>query len=309
MSTVLYNIQGPYAFIYLNKKQSKLFFCRDLYGRRSLLIGKGDDITILTSVASKDLGVLFVELPAVGIYSFDLISKQLEVHLWKHKHKNVNLKLAELEKFLSTTIIIRNLPDTSGIVGFTNPQTCDLQFYKELSGLSIETVFHTILNSNTYMDKINKLKTLLDSAVEKRISTQPSYCHNCIKNGSHCDHSLTGVLFSGGVDCAILALLADKFTDNHRPIDLINVAFSELTPDRATGLETFNELKQLRPERHWNFITVDVSKGELTEMRSKSIANLIYPLKTILDDSLGCALWFASRGRGENYTSPCRVST
>lgn len=43
------------------------------------------------------------------------------------------------------------------------------------------------------------------------------------------------------------------------------------------------------------------------------ITNLIYPLNTILDESLGCALWFASRGRGtlngttEMYTSPARV--
>ena len=26
--------------------------------------------------------------------------------------------------------------------------------------------------------------------------------------------------------------------------------------------------------------------------------HLIYPLHTILDDSIGCAIWFAARGRG-----------
>lgn len=47
---------------------------------------------------------------------------------------------------------------------------------------------------------------------------------------------------------------------------------------------------------------------ELEKQRSEHIADLIYPLNTILDDSLGCALWFASRAETANYVSPVRVS-
>lgn len=47
---------------------------------------------------------------------------------------------------------------------------------------------------------------------------------------------------------------------------------------------------------------------ELDKQRSEHIADLIYPLNTILDDSLGCALWFASRAETANYVSPVRVS-
>lgn len=47
-------------------------------------------------------------------------------------------------------------------------------------------------------------------------------------------------------------------------------------------------------------------------MRHERISHLIHPLNTILDDSLGCALWFAARGQGildgELYTSSARVS-
>jgi len=65
---------------------------------------------------------------------------------------------------------------------------------------------------------------------------------------------------------------------------------------------------------------VNVSKEELKKCRDDVIADLIYPLNSILDDSLGCALWFAARGKGikhelhnltaeENYMSPANVSS
>jgi len=45
--------------------------------------------------------------------------------------------------------------------------------------------------------------------------------------------------------------------------------------------------------------------------RTRRIHELILPLDTVLDDSIGCAMWFASRGRGllngKPYTSPARV--
>ena len=52
---------------------------------------------------------------------------------------------------------------------------------------------------------------------------------------------------------------------------------------------------------------------ELAEMRRCRIACLIHPSLTVLDDSIGCAQWFASRGVGhivgsdEEYISPARV--
>ncbi|KYO33716.1 asparagine synthetase domain-containing protein 1 [Alligator mississippiensis] len=33
-------------------------------------------------------------------------------------------------------------------------------------------------------------------------------------------------------------------------------------------------------------------------MRQQHISHLVYPLDTVLDDSIGCAVWFASRGEG-----------
>ena len=58
---------------------------------------------------------------------------------------------------------------------------------------------------------------------------------------------------------------------------------------------------------------VNVPLEELQEMRNARIATLINPASTVLDDSIGCAQWFAARGNGnligsnEKYISPARV--
>lgn len=55
------------------------------------------------------------------------------------------------------------------------------------------------------------------------------------------------------------------------------------------------------------FKEVNIPKEELEQRQNQVIADLVYPRKTILDESLGTALWFAARARDENAASPCRV--
>ena len=82
--------------------------------------------------------------------------------------------------------------------------------------------------------------------------------------------------------------------------------------------QALTELRALNPERHFNLILIDVTKDELILERSSRVKNLLYPLETVLDDSIGCAVWFAARGKGrrlgpdgnleaEEYQSPARV--
>jgi len=94
----------------------------------------------------------------------------------------------------------------------------------------------------------------------------------------------------------MIALLSDNHLPKRCPIDLINISFgSDKAPDRQTGLSALEELQSLRPERTWNFIKIDISIEELQEERINIIKHLIYPLDTVLDDSIGCAIWFAAR--------------
>jgi asparagine synthetase B (glutamine-hydrolysing) len=84
------------------------------------------------------------------------------------------------------------------------------------------------------------------------------------------------VLFSGGLDCTLMARLAHDVLPSSQGIDLINVAFQsardaaanpddgyervsqvyEACPDRITGRKAFAELKSSCPTRWWRFIAV-----------------------------------------------------
>lgn len=87
-----------------------------------------------------------------------------------------------------------------------------------------------------------------------------------------CNHPKIGILFSGGIDCTIIALLADRFVPKDIPINLLNVAFEKIirpvnlkpnkltvdseateinweVPDRITGRSSLNELQRLIPHR------------------------------------------------------------
>ena len=134
-----------------------------------------------------------------------------------------------------------------------------------------------------------------------------------------CDHTRVGVLFSGGLDSAVIAALTRRLLPADQPIDLINVAFQQAdggfeVPDRVTGIVALEEMRRFfGHDCNVNFVKVDVTKAELQMEREQRVKDLLSPLQTVLDDSIGCAVWFAARGRGRlldstlPYTSPCRV--
>lgn len=81
------------------------------------------------------------------------------------------------------------------------------------------------------------------------------------------------VLFSGGLDCSVLARLASDLVPPEQTIDLLNVAFEnprvalhrkadatetiyEACPDRITGRKSFAELAATCPSRRWRFVAV-----------------------------------------------------
>lgn len=71
-----------------------------------------------------------------------------------------------------------------------------------------------------------------------------------------------------------------------------------MVPDRITGRAGLKELQMANPSRIWNFVEINVSVEELQKLRTARICHLVQPLDTVLDDSIGCAVWFASRGIG-----------
>jgi asparagine synthetase B (glutamine-hydrolysing) len=164
---------------------------------------------------------------------------------------------------------------------------------------------------------------VLDRSVQTRITSIPMQTPTRL-----------GILFSGGIDCMVLAALCNEHLKEGEAIDLINVAFenprvnkvkgnkkleSKLdkfefidtkhdksitndaskyeTPDRLTGIKGVAELQRLYPTRKWNLVKVNVSFEEAMSMKSR-IRMLMYPLTTVMDLSIAMAFWFASRGMG-----------
>lgn len=149
------------------------------------------------------------------------------------------------------------------------------------------------------------------------------------------------VLFSGGLDCTILARLSHDILPIEETIDLLNVAFEnprvaaaaaaaekrkgkpaavnsvyESCPDRVTGRAAFAELQKVCPDRNWRFVTIDIPYVETIAQRDK-IKRLMRPHNTEMDLSIASALYFASRGQGtaiqtredENANQPTPYST
>lgn len=148
------------------------------------------------------------------------------------------------------------------------------------------------------------------------------------------------VLFSGGLDCTLLARLSHDIQPIEEPIDLLNVAFEnprvaaaaaassnrqnippslsgstyEACPDRITGRSAYNELQKTCPGRKWRFIAIDVPYTETLAHRD-TVKRLMRPHNTEMDLSIACALYFASRGQGiihDNHieqNSPTNINT
>ena len=135
------------------------------------------------------------------------------------------------------------------------------------------------------------------------------------------------VLFSGGLDCTVLARLAHEQLPLDEPIDLLNVAFEnprspaasntepdsspyESCPDRRTGRLSHLELLRVCTGRNWRFIAVDVPYNE-SEKHRDTILRLMAPHNTEMDLSIAKALYFAARGQGHvsdlhsQQKSPC----
>ncbi|KAL2172915.1 hypothetical protein VTG60DRAFT_93 [Thermothelomyces hinnuleus] len=130
------------------------------------------------------------------------------------------------------------------------------------------------------------------------------------------------VLFSGGLDCTVLARLCHEMLDPDQGIDLLNVGFEnprvvaqlqkenrhlpdcyEACPDRITGRRSFLELQKACPGRAFRFVAVNVPYSE-TQAHRQQIISLIHPHNTEMDLSIACALYFSARGQGVCSESP-----
>ncbi|PVV00727.1 hypothetical protein BB560_004876 [Smittium megazygosporum] len=182
-----------------------------------------------------------------------------------------------------------------------------------------ETHFKSDVDINEYLKDsdsqqyVESLKNMMMDSLRRRILSSVN--------------SEFAVLFSGGLDCMVLAALMDSIVPKDKPIELINVAFANPrilksrtkqnkrgpgniapkvneydVPDRKTGLVGVSELRECFPERKWLWIEVNVP-FEQAQAEKSHIIDLLGPNYTVMDLSIGMALWFAAKGEGEMFSS------
>ncbi|KAI0485150.1 asparagine synthase-domain-containing protein [Xylariaceae sp. FL0804] len=280
---VLRSVEGPFAFVYFSPQLTRVYFGRDRLGRRSLLRKweADSDSLILSSVADLP-NEGWEEVQADGIYSLDLdvCNGPLDHRLSRHDWVSSN----GLEMVSSIGVFNVALP----------PATHKLDF-----------------KSNS----VDMLRHRLSKSLRLRVLNVPEPPSPT----SDVDVRIA-VLFSGGLDCTVLARLADELLPPEQGIDLINVAFEnprqvtleqrqphlqaadkyEGCPDRATGRKAFEELQAACPGRYFRFIAVNVSFEEAM-LHKRQIVSLMYPHDTEMDLSIAFALYFAARGTGDGY--------
>jgi asparagine synthetase B (glutamine-hydrolysing) len=172
---------------------------------------------------------------------------------------------------------------------------------------------------------VSRFQDLLKISIEVRVKNIRERDHG----NSHVDPHVA-VLFSGGLDCTLLARLCHEILSASEPIDLLNVAFQnprihkdevspyELCPDRLTARSSLADLQRTCPGRNFRLICVNIPYAESQKHR-QAVIDLIHPHNTEMDLSIGYALYFASRGVGEvvldvskpeetiKYATPARV--
>ncbi|THU51486.1 hypothetical protein C4D60_Mb06t31540 [Musa balbisiana] len=319
---IISKIKGPWALIYWQRKSGTLWFGRDAFGRRSLLVHwptMGDARFVLSSVSpaltigkNSDTEVecsssnmcYWEELPC-GIYSLrlkapnaseQLVKQKLVGEIRKHKWTDPLLnRLVEWERtcldpkvdpFFSNNL---QLQRDHLALSSNSPKGV----HKEVARMELEEHRSDIHNhipgdARPAVKVLNALKESVMRRTVSRIFQRPRH------EDEMDDHSPIAILFSGGLDSMILAAILDQCIDSKYTIDLLNVSFDgQLAPDRVSARAGVAELQNVAPHRR---------------PCCPSGYNWIYHWDLLPDDlNIGIALWLAAGGDGWVDGGHCKL--
>ncbi|XP_039959813.1 asparagine synthetase domain-containing protein CG17486 [Bactrocera tryoni] len=325
--STIQSLEGPFSLIIYNKSSGILYVCRDALGRNSLIMEAEDSKFRFLSTsynfnANGDDVPAIMELPPLGLYAFNVIlPTEWKLFPWRETADTMLNEIKKFNEIFRINVYVENYLQPKWLCNYLET-TRSFNFYEMCKNLetTCDNLFEILLENKYVLEELQRFSLLLEESVKNRVRHTPPRCVNCLNQQGTCNHAKIAILFSGGIDCSILAALSNKYVDDHDSIDLINVAFERLSPgletswdvpDRLSAKNSFAELKKLYPQRNWNYVEVNISRQELCDNLQSHIKHLIYPLNTVLDESIGAAFWFASRGKGiclgKEYLSPARV--
>ncbi|KAF2682272.1 hypothetical protein K458DRAFT_307800 [Lentithecium fluviatile CBS 122367] len=279
---VLSSIRGPYAFVFYDARSRCIFYGRDCLGRRSLL-RKTNDALVLSSVCDNATGESWAEIEADGIYLLDLNETPSSLPSASH-------------------IPHRRRGDATA-----NGLHLDVPF-PEMNRCAFVDTPRLPFEQKTAVHQIGH-------SLRKSLVLRVQHVREAVDLSSPHQSDLEArivVLFSGGLDCTVLARLVHDLIPVKQSVDLLNVAFEnprvhsnlgpnespyELCPDRITGRTSHAELSKVCPDRTWRFVEINVPYSDTVAKRSTVMA-LMHPHNTEMDLSISYALYFASKAAG-----------
>lgn len=315
---VLSRVRGPWALVFWEARSGTLWFGRDVLGRRRcVLIGHGrsrppPDVRAARSLLHHAYRSLLLQRPRDSDARLVLSSVaaphdgRFDSHWVRPPVPPCSAAwLSATHCFQPVSVAQEELPPglysvrpAIGVVsahGWQAPQLLSLSAYTRApapvpvaSSACVDALLHA-----------------LDAAVARRVTNARR-----APNTSQSEASVL-VLFSGGVDSALLAALAHRHVPLTEPIDLANVCFSAgLSADRRAAHAALIELRALAPERTWRLLEVNAGLDDVAEHRPR-LLHLLHPCHTVMDLNIGAALWLAARGSGTcggaQLTSPARI--
>ncbi|GAA6029046.1 hypothetical protein JCM8097_001567 [Rhodosporidiobolus ruineniae] len=205
------DIEGPYAFVYYQASTERIYFARDPLGRRSLLLHPPTPQSAYFLLSSCAPGKEYplqeweeVTCDAVHCYHLlDLKGKSWSVDgkrgLSSYPRYPRSLGLSQDILIYPFDRLVTSLPKPGSLV----PMTRSLPPLPVLTS-QLALVLQSFLSE-------------LEQAVRARVATVPAV--------PPAPEARIAVLFSGGLDCTVVAAIADRVLPEGEAIDLINVAF------------------------------------------------------------------------------------
>ena len=324
-SALVARLRGPWALAYWHEASKRLWFGRDVFGRRSLLLrrvfspGPAGDARrdaspratglVLSSVAPErgedaispetddweelEPGLYCVDARAAGKENERAFVPDAKRAAAAPRSGALAERLRRFRRARAATrpAVERALTEDASARGETEDSDTEVNDEKK--------------NANTARDAaVDGFVAALAAAVERRVALSIADPLAPRGNGTSDvpsdGRAFIGVLFSGGVDSMLLAALAHRHVPPGRAVDLINVCFDGgRSPDRAAALDGAAELQALFPARDWRLVRVDADVEEVRRgLPAARLAGLLRPARTVMDRNIGAALWLAARGEG-----------
>ena len=297
----LASVAGPWACIFWQPSTESIWFGHDRIGRRSLLLGysTAGGLAISSVAPSSAQGTApnwrWQELPPSGLYQLQLTGTGNSLGRLHHHHWPTNLRTLRPKDELPS----RNVADS-----LDN----DSPGAEELRDIAASA---------------DQLLDALDRAVRRRVEIAPAPTAPSDAAGV-LSGARVAVLFSGGVDCMVVAALTHRHCPPDEPIDLLNVAFGSPTqsgedasdrlntdtvdlyntPDRQSAVAGLAELRKIAPTRRWQLICVnrDLDISSLGAGKAEALP-LMFPAATVMDFTIAYALRSAAQGVGLCWSS------